>query len=120
MTEYEREARSRWGESQEYKESKARSSQYSSADFQAAKIDQEAVTELFVYTFGNSLPLNSEKVKEAVFAHREAISRWFYECSVEMQKNLAQLYISDPRFKEYYDGRVRGLAQYVHDAIMAQ
>jgi len=30
------------------------------------------------------------------------------------------MYVEDPRFKEYYDGRVRGLAQYVHDAICAQ
>jgi hypothetical protein len=29
------------------------------------------------------------------------------------------MYISDPRFKKYYEGRVTGLAQYVHDAIMA-
>jgi hypothetical protein len=33
---------------------------------------------------------------------------------------LALLYINDDRFKTYYDGRARGLAQYVHDAIMAQ
>ena len=30
------------------------------------------------------------------------------------------MYVADVRFKEYYDGRVRGLSQYVHDAIMAQ
>jgi hypothetical protein len=30
------------------------------------------------------------------------------------------MYIGDERYKKYYDGRVRGLAQYVHDAIMAQ
>jgi len=33
---------------------------------------------------------------------------------------LALMYIEDPRFKEYYDGRARGLAQYVHDAIHSQ
>jgi hypothetical protein len=55
-----------------------------------------------------------------VRAHRDAITKWFYDCSVEMQKNLAVMYIEDPRFKEYYDGRVRGLALYVHDAIMIQ
>jgi hypothetical protein len=53
-------------------------------------------------------------------AHRAAISKWFYDCSVEMQKNLAVMYLEDHRFKAYYDGRVRGLAKYVHDAILAQ
>ena len=86
MNEYEVEVESRWGETDQYRQSQERTSRYT----------------------------------QAVKAHRDAISKWFYDCSIEMQKNLALMYISDVRFKEYYDGRVRGLAQYVHDAIMAQ
>jgi hypothetical protein len=120
LTSYDEEVVSRWGDSREYKESSSRTSRYTQADFQAAKVDQEAATELFVYAFGNSLPVDSTKAQEAVTAHRNAISKWFYQCSIEMQKNLAQMYITDERFKEYYEGRIHGLAQYVHDAIMAQ
>ena len=117
---YEQEAKDRWGDTEAYKQSTARTSKYTKDDFAAAKVDQEAATELFVYAFGNSLPIDSPKAQEAVRAHRDAITKWFYDCSVEMQKNLAVMYIEDPRFKEYYDGRVRGLAQYVHDAIINQ
>ena len=117
---FESEAKDRWGDTPEYQESTARTSKYSHADFAKAKVDQEAATELFVYAFGNGLNPQSEKAQEAVAAHRAAISKWFYDCSFEMQKNLAVLYISDERFKKYYDDRVRGLAQYVHDAIIAQ
>jgi hypothetical protein len=117
---YEEEVKERWGNTDAYRQSKSRTSKYSKDDFDAAKVDQEAATELFVYAFGNSLPIDSPKAQEAVIAHREAITKWFYDCSIEMQKNLALMYIEDPRFKEYYDGRVRGLAQYVHDAIMNQ
>jgi len=117
---YEEEVKERWGDTDAYRQSKSRTSKYSKDDFEAAKVDQEAATELFVYAFGNSLPIDSPKAQEAVIAHREAITKWFYDCSIEMQKNLALTYIEDPRFKEYYDGRVRGLAQYVHDAIMNQ
>ena len=120
MHNYEEEVKQRWGNTDAYLQSQSKSSKYSKEDFQAAKVDQEAATELFVYAFGNSLPIDSEKAKAAVIAHREAITKWFYDCSVEMQKNLAVMYMEDPRFKEYYDGRVRGLAQYVHDAIQAQ
>ncbi len=120
MSEYEKEVQERWGDSEAYRQSQAKTSKYSKDDFQAAKVDQEAATELFVYAFGNSLPIDSPKTQEAVRAHREAITKWFYDCSVEMQKNLAVMYTEDPRFKEYYDGRVRGLAQYVHDAIINQ
>jgi hypothetical protein len=120
MSQFESEVHERWGDTDAYRQSKAKTSKYSKEDFEAAKVDQEAATELFVYAFGNSLPIDSPKVQEAVIAHRDAITKWFYDCSVEMQKNLALMYTEDPRFKEYYDGRVRGLAQYVHDAIMDQ
>ncbi len=120
MHEFENEVQERWGDTEAYRQSKSKTTKYSKEDFEAAKVDQEAATELFVYAFGNSLSIDSPKAQEAVKAHREAITKWFYECSVEMQQNLAVMYIEDPRFKEYYDGRVRGLAQYVHDAIVNQ
>ena len=117
---YADEVEDRWGDSTAFKESKERTSKYTHADFAAAKIDQEAVTEDFAIAFGNRVGFRSAAVQEIVVAHRVAISNWFYECSVEMQKNLALMYINDDRFKAYYDSRARGLAQYVHDAIMAQ
>lgn len=120
MSQFESEVHERWGDTDPYRQSKAKTSKYSKEDYEAAKVDQEAATELFVYAFGNSLPIDSPKAQEAVRAHRDAITKWFYDCSIDMQKNLALMYIQDPRFKEYYDGRVRGLAQYVHDAVMAQ
>ena len=120
FNEYEQEAQERWGDTDAYKQSTSRTSRYTKDDFAAAKVDQEAATEMFVVAFGNSYAVRSEQAQAAVLAHRQAISKWFYDCSVEMQKNLALMYIEDHRFKAYYDGRVRGLAQYVHDAIMAQ
>ncbi|MGA1279740.1 MAG: TipAS antibiotic-recognition domain-containing protein [Candidatus Nanopelagicaceae bacterium] len=120
MTQYETEVRERWGDTDAYKQSSTRTAKYSKEDMDAAKADQEAATELFAHAFGNGLAIDSEQAQNAVIAHREAITKWFYDCSVEMQKNLALMYLEDLRFKAYYDGRVRGLAQYVHDAIMAQ
>jgi hypothetical protein len=120
LNEYEQEAQDRWGDTDAYRQSTARTSKYTKDDFAAAKVDQEAATEMFVVAYGNSYAVTSEQAQAAVVAHRAAISKWFYECSVEMQKNLAVMYIEDPRFKAYYDGRVRGLAQYVHDCIKAQ
>jgi len=120
MNDYEAEVQERWGDTAAFEQSQARSSKYSHADFAAAKVDQEAVTERFATAFGNGVDYKSADVQAIVVAHREAISKWFYDCSIEMQKNLALMYVGDERFKKYYDGRVRGLAQYVHDAIMAK
>ncbi len=120
MDHYESEVQARWGDTDAYRQSKSKTSKYSHEDFAKAKVDQEAATELFVYAFGNSLAITSSEAQTAVLAHRAAISKWFYDCSVEMQKNLALMYVADERFKKYYDDRARGLAQYVHDAIFAQ
>ncbi len=119
VADYESEVRERWGNTEAFQQSQSRTSRYSKADFQAAKVDQEAATELFVYAFGNGYSVSSPEAQRAVVAHREAITRWFYDCSIDMQKNLAAMYLADDRFKEYYEGRVRGLAQYIHDSIMA-
>ena len=120
MSEFDDEVRERWSTTDAFFESNNRTSKYSHADFEAAKVDQESVTEAFAIAFGNRVGINSATVQQLVVAHREAISKWFYDCSPEMQKNLAQMYVADERFKAYYDTRARGLAQYVHDAIMIQ
>jgi hypothetical protein len=52
--------------------------------------------------------------------HRLHIDRWFYPCSHQMQVGLAEMYIADDRFRKHYDDRAPGLAQYVHDAIVAR
>jgi hypothetical protein len=120
MNDYEAEVQERWGDTAAFEQSQVRTSKYSHADFAAAKVDQEAVTERFATAFGNGVDYKSADVQAIVVAHREAISKWFYDCSIEMQRNLAAMYVSDERFKKYYDGRVRGLAQYVHDSILAK
>ena len=45
--------------------------------------------------------------------------RNFYTCTGEIHIGLAELYLADARFRAYYDTRRDGLAQFVHDAILA-
>ena len=43
----------------------------------------------------------------------------FYPCSHEMHTGLAEMYVADPRFAANHERVASGLAQYVHDAILA-
>ncbi len=52
-------------------------------------------------------------------AHRQHLSRWFYDCDYAMHRGLGELYISDPRFTAPYHEIEPGFSQYVHDAIHA-
>lgn len=50
--------------------------------------------------------------------HRATIER-FYDCDDEMHRCLAQMYLADERFTRTYDDVEPGLAQFVHDVIVA-
>ena len=52
-------------------------------------------------------------------AHKDHISKWFYDCSPEIHAGLGQMYVSDLRFKKNIDSEGEGLAQYLSDAIAA-
>jgi hypothetical protein len=120
MNIYEKEVKERWGSTDAYKQSKEKTAKYSQVDFDKAILEQDEAIMIFLEAFSENLEPQSEKAQSAVLAHREAITKWFYDCSIEMQKNLAVMYLEDPRFKKHYDDHASGLAQYIHDAIMAQ
>jgi hypothetical protein len=64
-------------------------------------------------------PASSIEAMDAAEAHRRHISEWFYDCTYEIHRGLAEMYLADPRFTATYEKIALGLAQYVHDAIMA-
>ena len=52
-------------------------------------------------------------------AARQQICTWFYDCPRELHANIAQMYVTDPRFTKTYEDIHEGLAQYVRDAVVA-
>ena len=50
--------------------------------------------------------------------HRASIER-FYDCADEMHVCLAEMYLADARFTAYYDDVEPGLAQFLHDIVVA-
>ena len=65
------------------------------------------------------LPADSPAAMDGAEAHRRQIDAAFYPCSYEMHTGLAEMYLADPRFTATYEAIAPGLAQYVHDAIVA-
>jgi hypothetical protein len=116
---YEAEAASRWGDSDAYQTSQRRTSTYRKQDWQDMKRDLQDVEALFAGLLGSGVPADADDATTAAEAHRQHISRWFYECSPQTHVGLAQMYVADPRLTTHYERRAPGLAQYVHDAILA-
>jgi len=116
---YAAEARERWGETDAYRESERRTAAYSRADWVEMRAELVAIEERLAWLMTSGSPADGNEASEAAEWHRRHISRWFYDCSPEMHRLLAQMYVTDRGFTEHYERRAAGLAQYVHDAILA-
>jgi DNA-binding transcriptional MerR regulator len=113
------EARQRWGETEAYRESARRTATYSKADWAAIRAETEDLLSRWIAALDAGVLAESESAMSLAEEHRAQITRHYYACSYEIQVGLAELYLADPRFQAYYDDRHPGLAQYVHDAILA-
>jgi len=118
-TEYEDEVRSRWGDTEAYKESARRAQAYSEeAWLQIRRESSEIVRDLGAAMRAGS-PADGPAARALAERHREHISRWFYPCSPQMHRGLAEMYIADERFTRTYEREAEGLAAYFHGAIVA-
>lgn len=51
--------------------------------------------------------------------HRQHICDNFYDCTFEIHRGIAGMYVADPRFTATYEELAPGLAQWLHDAMLA-
>jgi len=116
---YEDEVRERWGDTEAYRESKRRVSQYTEQDWQAFRDESAAV-------YGDAAALmaagespESESAMDVAERHRLSIDRWFYRCSHQMHAGLADMYEADARFAATIDKAGEGLTPFLSAAIRA-
>ncbi|MFW5933616.1 MAG: TipAS antibiotic-recognition domain-containing protein, partial [Actinomycetota bacterium] len=83
------------------------------------KAESQAIMQRIAEVYRSGAPAGSEPAMDAVEAHRLQISERFYECSHQMQLQLGEGYVQDPRFAATYEAIEPGLAIWVRDAIHA-
>lgn len=54
--------------------------------------------------------------KKAVELHKNWLSMTWPQYNKEAHKNLTEMYVADERFTKYYDGKVKGCAEFLRDA----
>ena len=107
------------GRDRRYKESNRRVSKYTKEDWLTLKAEAEDVQNRLAAAFEAGLAPDSEEAMAAAEAHRQHISRWFYECTYEIHRGLTDMYVSDERFRSNYDTQTPGLAAYIKEAAHA-
>ena len=61
---------------------------------------------------------SGELAQKAADLHKQWISCSWGSYSKEAHAGLAQMYVADERFREYYDKEQPGLAEFLRDAIL--
>ncbi|NUO59272.1 MAG: MerR family transcriptional regulator [Hamadaea sp.] len=116
---YAEEAEQRWGGTDAYAESARRTQRYTKDDWQRIQQESAELLERFVAAYDAGVPADSEDGMALAEEHRQQITKFYYDCTFEIHTGLAELYLADERFTANYDRHRPGLAQYVHDAIVA-
>ena len=118
-SQYAEEVTRRWGHTGAYRESARRTSRYAEKDWERIRDENAAVLARMLAVFDRGVvPVDTEAMDVAEAARR-AIDRAFYPCSHAMHATLAEGYVSDPRFRSYYEKQREGLAEWFAAAIRA-
>ncbi|MBO6548094.1 MAG: MerR family transcriptional regulator [Rhizobiales bacterium] len=116
---YEAEVAERWGETEAFKISAERTRNYSDGEWQQIKQGQDDIYQQFAMALQLGKNPQDEGVMELAETHRQFLDRWFYPCSLELHKGLADLYEADARFQVNIDKYAEGLTPFVCAAIRA-
>lgn len=117
-SEYAAEAEERWGDTDAWKQSQQRASTFTKQDWLEVKAEGDALLTALAEAKRNGIKPGSDEANELARRHRASIER-FYDCSEEMHRNLVAMYLADERFTSFYDNVESGLAQFVHDIVVA-
>ncbi|MFJ4849369.1 MULTISPECIES: MerR family transcriptional regulator [unclassified Streptomyces] len=113
------ETRQRWGNTVAYEQSQRRAASYTKEDWLRIKAEQDDWTARLVALRDSGAPADGAAAMELAEEHRRFIVDHYYDCGYEIHIGLAGMYLADPRFNAYYEAIAPGIAQYVHDAIVA-
>lgn len=116
---YDAEARERWGGSNAWAQSRARTQGYTRDDWRRIRAEMDRLNEQFAAAMNAGTLATSAAVMALAEEHRQSISRWFYDCSHELHRGLGAMYADDPRFTANIDQAAPGLAPYIRDAFVA-
>jgi MerR family transcriptional regulator, thiopeptide resistance regulator len=117
--EWAQEAERRWGGTDAWQQSQRRTATYTKQDWIEIQAEATAINQAFLDAMRAGQPATGEQAMAVAERHRQHIIQRFYDCDPALHRCLAELYLADQRFGKNYEDMAPGLAQYVHDAMLA-
>ena len=115
LNEYREEARRRWGNTPAWEESERRTSGYTKQDWQDIQSESDEINRGLAALMERD-PAGAE-AQELVGRWHTLINTRFYECSPQVFRGLADMYVEDERFTAHYDRWEPGLAAFLRQAM---
>ncbi len=109
------EAKKRWGHTTAYKESEQKMRGMTKEQMDIIKKEGDDILKKGVSLIDKDL--HSKEVQDLIAEHYKHLSN-FYTPNPEMYKGLAEMYITDPRFKKHFEKYHPELPQFMHDAMI--
>ena len=117
MKKYETEARSRWGNTDAYREHEQKTKNYTKEKWAEANDGMMAIFAEFAVCKNNGHGVDSPEVQSLVGKLQDYITQNYYACTNEILAGLGKMYVADERFKKNIDKYGEGTAEFATEAI---
>ena len=117
INDYKIEARSRWGNTDTYREHEQKTKNYTKEKWAEANDGLMAIFAEFALCKDNGASADSAAAKELVTKLQAYITANYYNCTDEILAGLGKMYVADERFKKNIDKYGEGTAEFVAEAI---
>ena len=117
MSNYETEARSRWGDTDAYREHEQKTKNYTKEKWAEANDGLMTIFAEFAACKERGASVDSDEAQALVAKLQAHITANYYTCTDEILAGLGKMYVADERFKKNIDKHEEGTAAFVADAI---
>ena len=117
MKNYENEARSRWGNTDAYREHEQKTKNYTKEKGAEANDGLMAIFAEFAACKDSGASADSVEAQALVAKLQAHITANYYTCTDEIFAGLGQMYVDDERFKRNIDKNGEGTAEFVAVSI---
>ena len=118
MTNYETEARFRWGNTDAYREHEQKTKNYTKEKWAEANDGVMAIFAEFAECKASGASADSAEAQALVVKLQSHITENYYTCTDEILAGLGKMYVADERFKKNIDKYGEGTTEFATEGIM--
>ena len=117
MSNYETEARSRWDDTDAYREHEQKTKNYTKEKWAEANDGLMSIFAEFAALKNSGAPADSAEAQALVAKLQAYITENYYTCTDEILAGLGKMYVADERFKKNIDKYGDGTAEFAAEGI---